>query len=325
MVHGRRRRVTRSWCRPSYRNSTSPTPKSERSGTQQTEDVFHANDLDTAPPEWRIHDVQSMGKVSTFPLGSITLGVAVGPRQYIADQLLGKADFIRAMHERVQLCQDPQTEFALLPQSLGVSRIRHVLRVHGHPVLEEQRAAEIYDEIGQRSLERLVPGLTEDSMTQATLSAGQSGIGHKRARDIAAPAHLGVLIAATPRIQAMIQDAVWAGLLPKNPLETCLASSKQSPPPTSAPLMTKIKQRQSCMFRRQPRQQTKPSIKRLGDCRDQVSQTLTIASLQNSTSTSQDENGDDMDFSAPRRAVSVGRSTERSFHGSLIGLDSGVL
>ena len=57
---------------------------------------------------------------------------------------------------------------------------------------------------------------------QATLSAGQSRIGYKRARDIAAPAHLGALIAAKPRIQAMIQDAAAAGLLSKQPLETRL-------------------------------------------------------------------------------------------------------
>ena len=129
-------------------------------------------DLDAAPPEWRIRDVQNMAKDSTVTAGSVALALAVGPRQYIADQLLGKADVIRAMHERVQPCQDPQTEFALLPESLGVSRINRILRVHG----QEKRAAEIYDEIGRRSLERLFPGLTEDSMTQATLNAGQSGI-----------------------------------------------------------------------------------------------------------------------------------------------------
>ena len=156
--------------------------------------------------------------------GSITLGVAVGPRQYIADQLLDKADVIRAMHERVQLCQDPQRECALLRESLGVSRINRILRVHGHTILQEQRAAEIYDEVGQRSLERLFPGLTEDSMTQATLSAGQSRIGHKRARGIATPAHMGALIASKPRIQAMIQHTVFAGLLPRHPLETRLAA-----------------------------------------------------------------------------------------------------
>ena len=46
------------------------------------------------------------------------------------------------MHERVPLCQDPQTEFAILRESMGVSRINHILRVHGHTILQEQRAAE---------------------------------------------------------------------------------------------------------------------------------------------------------------------------------------
>ena len=43
----------------------------------------------------------------------------MGPRQYIAGQLLATADVIRAVHERVQLCQDPQTEFALLRECLA--------------------------------------------------------------------------------------------------------------------------------------------------------------------------------------------------------------
>ena len=81
---------------------------------QKTEVIYCVNDLGAAPPEWRTGDVQNMAKVSTVAAGSITLGVAVGPRQYIADQLLAKADVSRAVHERVQLCQDPQTEFALL-------------------------------------------------------------------------------------------------------------------------------------------------------------------------------------------------------------------
>ena len=52
-----------------------------------------------------------MVKTSAVTDGSITLGVAAEFRQFIADQLLSKADVIRAMHERVQLCQEPQTEF----------------------------------------------------------------------------------------------------------------------------------------------------------------------------------------------------------------------
>ena len=93
-----------------------------------------------------------------------------------------------------------------------VGRTNHVLRVHGHTILEEKRAAEIFDDVGQRSLERLFPGFTEDGLVQATLSAGQSGI-------TAAPALLDALAAATPRVQAMIQGVVLAGLLPKQPLE----------------------------------------------------------------------------------------------------------
>ena len=158
----------------------------------KTEAIYFVDDLDASPPEWKIGDGRSLAKTSAVTDSSFTLGVAVGSRQFIADQLLSKANVIRAMHGRVQLCQDPQTEFSLLRECLGVSRINHIL-------------------------------WTEDSMTQATLSAGQSGIGFKRARDIAAPAHLGALIAAKPRTRVMIRDAVLAGLLPEQLLETRLS------------------------------------------------------------------------------------------------------
>ena len=183
----------------------------------KTEAIHHVNDLDAAPLEWKICDVRSLAK-TLRSYRSITLGVAVGP-QFITDQLLSKADVIRAL---------PGSADGIRPlrESLSVSRINHILRVHGHTILEEQRAAAVYDEIGQRLLERLFPGLTEDSMTQATLSAGQSGIGFKRAPDIAAPAHLGSLIAAEPRIQATIRDADRAGLLPEV-IETALLHLSQ--------------------------------------------------------------------------------------------------
>ena len=78
-----------------------------------------------------------MAKVSTVTAGSTALGVAVEPRQFIEDQLLAKADVIQAVHERVQLCLDPQTQFTLLHESLGLSRINHFLRVHDHTILQE--------------------------------------------------------------------------------------------------------------------------------------------------------------------------------------------
>ena len=100
---------------------------------QKTEVIHHVNDLDAAPPEWRNGDVRDMAQVPTATSGSITLGVAVGPRQFMAEQIIAKADVIRVMNERVQLCQDPQTEFALLRESLGISRTNHILRVHSQP------------------------------------------------------------------------------------------------------------------------------------------------------------------------------------------------
>ena len=94
---------------------------------QKTELIYFVDDLDAALPEWKIDDVQKMATVSTVTAGSTTLGVAVGLLQFIADQLLAKADVIRAMRERVQLCQDPHTKFALLRESFCVSRNNHIL------------------------------------------------------------------------------------------------------------------------------------------------------------------------------------------------------
>ena len=69
-------------------------------------------------------------------------------------------------------------------RSLGVSGTNHILRVHGHTILQERQAADIFDEVEQRSLER-------DSFQDSQ---------YKRARDVASPAHFGALIAAKPRI-----------------------------------------------------------------------------------------------------------------------------
>ena len=269
----------------------------------KTDVIFNVNDLGAAPPEWGIGDVRSLAKTSAVTDGSITLGVAVGSRQFIADQLLGKSDVIRATHERGQLCQDPQTEFALLRESLGVSRINNILRIHCHTILQEQRAVEVYDEIGQRSLERLFLGLTEDSMTQTNLSAGQSRIGDKGARDIAAPAHLGALIAAKPRIQAVIQDAVWAGLLPEQILEARLSEVIEAATSTYPSALDNDEQATAklCVQKVAPAdeawQQTTGGLQGPG-----VSNP-TIVSLEHPSSASQGEDSDDMD-SGGRRAGS---------------------
>ena len=79
---------------------------------QKTEVTYNVNDLNAAPPEWKTDEVRSMAKISAVTSGSITLGVAIGSQQFITDQHLSKADVIRAMLERVQLCQDQETELA---------------------------------------------------------------------------------------------------------------------------------------------------------------------------------------------------------------------
>ena len=95
-------------------------------------------------------------------------------------------------------------------ESLGVSRIDHIFRVHRHAILEEESAAKTFDEVGLGSLERLFPGFTEDCAQQVALSAGQPGIGFKGSVDVARPAHLGTVIAARPRIRDVIRDTTKA-------------------------------------------------------------------------------------------------------------------
>ena len=245
------------------------------------------NDLDAAQPEWRVGSAVTDGN---------TLRVAVGSRQFIADQLLSKVDIIRAMHERVQLFQGPQTELALLRESLGVSRINHILRVHGHTILEGQSAAEVYDEIGQLSLELLFPGPrigqhdTSNPQRRGSKELETSLILHTW--ELSSKADLGVIETATSTYlsaldsdeqataklyvqkAAQAADEAWqqttGGLHgssvthpPSHPLDT------QAPPPKMKPAMTWTSQR-------------------------------------------------------PGRAYPVRRSSKRSFHDSLIGLVSGV-
>ena len=99
-----------------------------------------------------------------------------------------------------------------------------------------------------------------------------------------------------PRIQAIIQDAVTAGLLPKQPLETRLAVviGTQPPPPTSASLMTKTQSRQSCMSRTRPmRSVAANNWRAAGTWRRKP---------DSASSPCQDEDSEDMDFSAPRKS-----------------------
>ena len=119
--------------------------------------------------------MENMAKVSTITAGSITFGVVHrGPT-------LGQGRRHSSSARNVFSCV--RTRRRNLPSSERVWVCR-VLRVHGphSPTtrLDSSRKALTGSHGGQHGVSRKPP-----------LSAGQSGIVHKRARDIGAPAHLG--------------------------------------------------------------------------------------------------------------------------------------
>ncbi len=64
--------------------------------------------------------------------------VATGPAGGVRDQLEQKVKVVQAMHERTAICADVQTEHVLCRQSLGIGRVNHVLRVHGHELARRE-------------------------------------------------------------------------------------------------------------------------------------------------------------------------------------------
>ena len=191
----------------------------------KTEVLYYASqdDLDQHGVAWQVERISTLAAVSLASVGTLTLGVVTGPATAVADQLLQKTKVVQAMHERVQLCQDAQTEFVLARQSLGVSRVNHILRVHGHAAVVSSSAGQAFDEVTQASLERLFPGVTQEGHEQSSLCMNQGGLGWRKILDVARPAHLGALVASGPRLKSMIQAAGVAGLLPVDRLEARLA------------------------------------------------------------------------------------------------------
>ena len=144
-------------------------------------------------------------------------------------------------------------------------------------MLQEKRAAEIYDEVGQRP---------------SRGSSPDSGTGCKKGRNVATPAHLAALIAAEPCIQVMIQDAVVAGILPKHSLETRLAAVVGTATTTYLQALDDEDRATAKLYnqKKQPKQQTRHGSKQLMH--------PTVPELENPSSTSQDNDGDDMDISS---------------------------
>ena len=140
-------------------------------------------------------------------------------------------------------------------------------------------------------------------MVQATLSACQSGVGYIRARDSAAPAHLGALIAAKLRIQAMIQDAVSAGLLLQPPLEARLDAVIATATSTYLEALDDEDRATAKLYVQKAAQAADDAWQQtIGGHHGPSVTNPTMSDLEHSSSASQDEDSDDMDFSAPRKS-----------------------
>ena len=107
--------------------------------------------------------------------------VATGPAGGVRNQLEQKVKVVQAMHERTAICADVQTEHVLCRQSLGIGRVNHVLRVHGHELARREGPLEAFDQMTMATLDRLFPGLTTEGHEQATLAASVGGLGWRRA------------------------------------------------------------------------------------------------------------------------------------------------
>ena len=82
-------------------------------------------------------------------------------------QVTRNKDVLKAMRERTQVCQGPDTEFVLARESLGVRRANRIQRLHGHTMLE----------LEPFELERSRPGMTEEGHIQASHGASEAGLG----------------------------------------------------------------------------------------------------------------------------------------------------
>ena len=168
--------------------------------------------------EWQLDAVRSLAAVLTPQDAGPTLGVVTGSVEVVKSQLEKKQRVVQAMQSRVAICRDVQAEHVLNRQSLGVSRVTHILRVHGRR-LQQAGALAQFDQMTSGEMDRLFPGLTEESHEQATLGAAWGGLGWRRASDVALPANLAALVTAAPMVRDMAAAAVHAGLLPAGVVE----------------------------------------------------------------------------------------------------------
>lgn len=97
------------------------TPVEAERNAQNTEVVFYASveDLDEERQAWHMGAAAALARISNAAGGCLALGVVTGPATAVREHVKAKAKVVRAMHERINTCQDPQAEHGLGRQSLG--------------------------------------------------------------------------------------------------------------------------------------------------------------------------------------------------------------
>ena len=235
--------------------------------------------------------MQSMAKVSTVIAGSITFGVAVGPGQHIADQFLAKADVIRALHERVQLCQDRRQNLLsnkkVLASAASITfcECTATRSCRSNEPLVGQRSSRGSSQVSRK---------TAWYRPQSAQASPESGIRERETSRLPRTWEPSEQRNRASKQCSRVQS--WLAFFRSNPWRLAWPQpSKQPPPPISAPLMTKTEPRQSCMFRRRLRHRKMRGSEQLDGCRGP-------SHLEHPSSASQDEDSEDMDFSAPRKS-----------------------
>ena len=215
-------RVTRSWCRLSCRNLTSPTAQS-RSGVELPENISHL--LRERPWMQRLLSGGS-AKCSTWPkspqspLEARSESLSDLDSTSRTNSFLGKADVIRSDASTLPAPPGPADGIRPPPKVSPLSSL-------AAPILQEQRAAEIYDEVGQRSLERALPrshgGLCDASDTQR---------GPVRNRVKKKERETSLLLHVWEVLQPPSRASIGAGLYQSTSWRPAFSrSSKQPPPP----------------------------------------------------------------------------------------------
>ena len=86
------------------------------------------------------------------------------------------------MHGQLRNVEDAAVETVLSKYCLGVAKMTHLLRIHGHSLFEEDTAIKEFDTLQERTLQNIFPGQDDASLRQTALGASVGGLGFRRAK-----------------------------------------------------------------------------------------------------------------------------------------------